>query len=402
MAKGLPEILTETVQISFPISKSGLYAISITARCKDSSDLRVEIDNRLFREIPPKKNIQKYDIPPAWNGNQLRGLQQTNVFLIKLESGEHTLTFFPKGQATVETWDFWAIDDSTDITFNLDKQAEDGDKRPWFSFVLVDLPLVSVLAQVSVSWHYFDGDDAKVAIDNQLEPNPNSLLWRNWVWHATPIQLFSGPKKEQKIFTKNLSSGMHYLELWADKTPTLHQVSLNLGKIDLKQKTDQISPIPTVSNPEWTGNFADDPDQIILARVLFGEARNTLVPDEARIAIGWVIKNRVDSSGWSNSYREVITTPSQFSSFNRGDDNRPFVENPLYTDNPIDKKAWEHAYELAGKIISNEIEDPTKGANHYYDDSISTPSWAENQQLTLTISYLNQYEKKVSIFFFQL
>ena len=160
--------------------------------------------------------------------------------------------------------------------------------------------------------------------------------------------------------------------------------------------------LQTVDNPKWTGNFSDDTDEIILARALFGEARNTLVPDEARVAIGWVIRNRVESSRWPNTYWEVITTPSQFSSFNIGDHNRPFVEDPLHKNNEVDKRAWEHTCDIARKVIKGEINDPTHGANHYYDDSISTPGWAKNQKPTLIISYINQYEVEASISFLNL
>jgi len=395
MPQDLPDVLMEKTQVSFFVPKLGLYAISIAARCKGKNDLRIEIDGRIFREIPPKENIQKYDIPPAWNGRNLRGLKQINIFLIKLDEGKHIITFSPEGQTRVEEWTQWRIENSSNAVFDLNQQAENGDKRPWFTFVLIDFPLKSLAVEISTLWHLFDGDDVKLIVDNKIEPNSNSKLWKDWAWHATPSQIFSGSKKEQKTFNKNLPSGIHYIEFWADKTPTLHQVVLNLGAIELPNT-------PTVDNPKWTKNFADDPDQIILARALFGEARNVLVPDEARIAIGWVIRHRVESSRWPDTYWEVITTPYQFSSFTLGDPNRPYIENPLHKDSTTDKEAWEHAYEIAGKVIGDKSPDPTNGANHYYDDSINAPPWAKDQQPTLTISYINKYGKEASIFFFKL
>lgn len=351
MPEDFPQTITSKTQEKFTISESGLYAISVTARCDKKDDLRIEVDAQLFREIPPEKNIQKFDIPPAWNGTKLKGRSQTNIFLLQLGKGEHVIEFIPEGQAKVEKFSYWQIEDPTHIEFNLDQQAEEGDKRPWFTFALVDLPLKSIEAEVTVNWHYFDGEDVKLIIDNAIEKNSTSLLWKNWLWHATPKQLLSCPRKEQKVVTRD---------------------------------------------------FSDDTDQMILARVLFGEARSTLVPDEARMAIGWVIKNRVISTGWPDTYLGVITKPKHFSAFNLGDDNRPFVEDPLHKNNEIDKNAWEHTYDLARKIIEDEIPDPTQGANHYYDDSIGTPDWAKDQKPSLTISYINQYEEEVSIFFLNL
>jgi len=402
--KDLPEKLTEEVQVSFLIPDSGLYSVSITARCRGKNDLRVEIDGRLFRETPPEKDVQKYNIPPAWNGSKLKGLRQTNIFLIRLSKGEHTIAFYPQGQVTIEDWTYRQIEDSSNMTFDLGQQAEDGDGRPWFTFVLADLPLVTFVAEISVSWRLFDGDDVKLIIDNEVEYNSRSLFWRNWLWHAVPQQIFYGAKNERKTVTKNLPSALHYIELWADKTPTLHRINLNLGdikqEVGSEQTESQVS--PTVNSPKWTGNFSDDPDQVILARALFGEARKTLVPDEARVAIGWVIKNRVLSERWPNTYWEVITTPSQFSSFNTDDPNYPYVEDPLRASNEINKNAWKHAYEIAGMIINNEIPDSTGGANHYYDDSISTPNWAKNHKPTLVVTYINEYEAKATIFFYKL
>src|SRR3989338_307273 len=197
---------------------------------------------------------------------------------------------------------------------------------------------------------------------------------------------------EQKIVIRDRDRGTHYLEFWADQTPTLHKVMLDLGELGPKEPSTEIdqppSRVPTVEDPKWTGNFEDDRDKIIVARVLFGEARNTLVPDEARVAIGCVIKNRVVSNGWPNTYWEVITLPKHFSAFNSGDPNRPFVEDPLHAGSEIDQQAWINSYKIAGKVIFGELTDPTGGANHYYDDSISTPSWAENQPPTLVISYV--------------
>jgi len=395
MPEDFPQTINSRTQKKLNLIESGIYAINITVRCKGKNDLRVEIDNQFFREISPERNIQKFDIPPAWNGTKLRGRSQTNIFLLPLGEGLHIIDFIPEGRIKVEEFSYWQIKDPTHIEFIFDQQAEDGDKRPWFTFALIGLPLKSISVEASVNWHYFDGDDVKLIIDNQIEKNPNFKLWKDWVWHATPKQLLSGQKREQKNVKKNLSKGVHYIELWADKTPTLHQVILDLGDLQLKRT-------PTVDNPTWTGNFSDDTDEIILARALFGEARNTLVPDEARVAIGWVIRNRVESSRWPNTYWEVITTPSQFSSFNVDDDNRSFVENPLHKDNAVDKKAWENTCNIARNIIKGEITDPTQGANHYYDDSINTPDWAKDQKPTLAISYINQYEVEASIYFLNL
>jgi len=395
MPEQFPKLINKETKIPFNIDKFGLYAISISASCSSENDLRVEIDGQLLRELPPEKNIQKYNIPPAWNGTKLKGLTQTNIFLLKLNKGEHNITFYPKDEAIIESWEVNIIKNTSKIEFPIEQQAKDGDKRPWFTFSLIDLPIKSITATASVFWHFWDGDDIKLIVDNKIENNTKSKLWKDWVWHATTKQLIFGTKQEQKSFEINLENGIHYIEIWADRTPTLHNITFNLGDFVLKR-------IPTVDDPEWTGDFADDTNQMILARALFGEARNTLVPDEARIAIGWVIRNRVESMKWDNTYWEVITKPIQFSSFNLDDPNRKFIENPLFKDSEIDKTAWLHAYKLSSGILNGEISDLTLGANHYYDNSIGTPPWAKDEEPVLTLDYINEYKEKSSIFFFKL
>ncbi|HEY4478301.1 MAG TPA: cell wall hydrolase, partial [Candidatus Paceibacterota bacterium] len=85
-----------------------------------------------------------------------------------------------------------------------------------------------------------------------------------------------------------------------------------------KIETESGAPVPTVDNPKWTGNFRDDTDQMILARILFAEMRNTLIPDKARYAVASVIRNRVNDTRWANSYVEVIIKDKQFSALNEG------------------------------------------------------------------------------------
>ncbi|OGJ16806.1 MAG: hypothetical protein A2632_02065 [Candidatus Pacebacteria bacterium RIFCSPHIGHO2_01_FULL_46_16] len=352
MPKDLPDILTEKTQVSFSVPQLGLYAISITAGCKGRNDLRIEIDDRLFREIPPKENTQRYDIPPAWNGSKLNGLKQTNIFLLKLDRDEHTITFYPKGQVIVEEWTHSHIENPSAIIFNFDQSSENGDKRPWFTFILVDLPLISISAEIDTSWHLFDGDDVKVIIDNEVEHNPDSTLWRDWVWHATPGQIFTGSKKEQKVVAKDLPKGIHYIEFWADKTPTLHKVIFDLGTLESGSNQAKSINAPTVENPKWTGDFADDTETMILARLIFGEARNQ--SRETIVGISWVVKNRVEAkrSYFGEDYHGVVLKSSkgiyQFSPFNPTNSNYLALTNPLSENaDPLTEKAWFTAYEVA-------------------------------------------------------
>lgn len=363
----LRTLIAET-QVKFTVNAFGLYAISVTASCGKSHGLKVKIDDQQFREVPPRKNIQTYDIPPAWNGNKLRGLKQTNVFLLILDEGEHIITFIPRDRVAVEAWDYRLVESPAKVSFSIENQAEDGDKRPWFTFVLVDLPLKSITAEADVAWHYLDVDDVKLIVDNKIERNPDSRLWRDWAWHAVPRQLLDGPRREQKTVTKNLASGLHYIEFWADKTPTLHQVTFDLGEFELKR-------IPSRNSPKWTEDFNDDTDVIILARLIFGEARNQ--SKEAMTGVGWVIKNRLRAkrSYFGYSYHEIILKNDhryyQFSSFNPADPNYPVLIDPFNAADETTSKAWFEAYDVAESITADISKDPTEGATFFHSSDLS-------------------------------
>src|SRR3989344_7791297 len=105
-----PKKITEPFDYIFTTAQEGLYTLTLTARCQSGKqiglrggeDLRVEIDALKFREVPALANVQYQDIPPAWNGTQLKGLSKTVIFLLWLHRGEHKIRFIPKKGASIE------------------------------------------------------------------------------------------------------------------------------------------------------------------------------------------------------------------------------------------------------------------------------------------------------------
>lgn len=153
--------------------------------------------------------------------------------------------------------------------------------------------------------------------------------------------------------------------------------------------------VPTVDDPKWTGDFNDDNETILLARVIFGEARDGRLSDAARIAVGWSIRNRVEYKNalrYGGTYHAVILKPKQYSSFNANDANRYLVENPLANENGVDTRTWIHCYDIAVNVLNNSVTDPTSGANHFFDDSISPPLWAKDEYFKVKIDSFLFYD----------
>lgn len=377
MLDKFPEEILKNTDIVFSVDTFGLYAIYITARCKSSEQseshenetLRVEIDDLKLREIPPLDKPQYNKIPPAWNGTELKNLAKTVTFIVTLNAGEHVLHFYPTPEAVIERWSCQLIENTRDIFFNLDDTAEEGDKRPWYTFALVDIPLDTLTAEASVSWHFLDGDDIKLIVDGEIETNTASKLWRNWIWSARPWQILTGPKRDTKTFVKHLPRNIHYVEFWADKTPILHKVTFDLGSFQPKR-------IPTVDDPRWTSDFADDTETMLLARLIFAEARNQT--KEAMLGVGWVITNRLHAnrSYFGHSYHEIILKNSvgiyQFASFNPDEKrNFPILADPLTNTDKITQQAWFDSYDIAKSVIEGINPDPTNGATFFHSSDLS-------------------------------
>jgi hypothetical protein len=110
-------------------------------------------------------------------------------------------------------------------------------------------------------------------------------------------------------------------------------------------------------------------DRELLARTLQAEAGNQGAA--GMLAAGSVIMNRTRTPGYGDGLRGVIMRPGQFSAFNsvtgyaggeQGQDMDAMVPSG-------------DAYTAADRLIGGQYNDPTGGATHYYNPSISQPNW---------------------------
>jgi len=383
MVDSFPQKVTTNFSHTISIDQFGLYAVSITARCQGKrfwglwkeQNLRLEINNTQFREIPPEKNIQLWKIPPAWNGNNLQGLSKTVTFILPLNVEDYTFKFFAEPEATIEKFECRLLPDLRNIAFDVNEQAEDGDKRSWYTFALINLPLSTVKADISTQWHYFDGDDLKLIVDNYIKPNSESNKYHDWLWSAKPA-FFSEPKREERAFTENLPLGTHYVEFWADKTPTLHKVSFDLGDFIPKRT-------PTVKDPIWTGDLNDDTETMLLARLIFGEAKNQT--KEAMTGVAWAVKNRLlaERRYFGSGYHAIILKQSgphyQFSPMDPTEKNNySLLIDPLKEADEVTRQAWFNSYNVAVDVINGTTSDSTDGATYFHSSDLSQELFLTN------------------------
>lgn len=121
----------------------------------------------------------------------------------------------------------------------------------------------------------------------------------------------------------------------------------------------------------------------IMAKTIYGEVRGEYLNKNGGLkaleAVGHVIMNR--SVGTSRSISSVCLRPWQFSCWNKADPNRKIIEN-ITMDDPI----YRICFVVAKRIICGELEDITRGANHYYSSALAIPPyWAKGKKPTLKI-----------------
>jgi N-acetylmuramoyl-L-alanine amidase len=125
-----------------------------------------------------------------------------------------------------------------------------------------------------------------------------------------------------------------------------------------------------------------------LARTIWGEARNQ--GRTGMIAVAWVIRNRVGMDlhndgkpdWWGEGYEGVCLRKWQFSCWNPGDPNEPYLRGRK----AIPGRQYAEAREAALAAMHAYEPDPTGGATHYYAPKVvKAPAWVKGATKAATI-----------------
>ena len=122
----------------------------------------------------------------------------------------------------------------------------------------------------------------------------------------------------------------------------------------------------------------DDP-QDILARTIYGEARSE--GRKGMEAVACVILNRAKQPAWwGKDVCGVCLHPWQFSCWNEGDPNRLIITGVGQSD-----LSFHLATAIAKNALGGWLDDPTGGADHYFNWHTKKPKWAEGVEPSSTI-----------------
>lgn len=125
----------------------------------------------------------------------------------------------------------------------------------------------------------------------------------------------------------------------------------------------------------------DDRTLDIVARTLWGEARGEI--RHGLVAVAHVIRNRAAAPGWwGKDVESVCLKPYQFSCWNRGDPNYPYLAGLK----AIPGREYVRCREVAVAVLEGLEPDPTRGATHYHAKSMRVPpKWTHGATLTTVI-----------------
>lgn len=216
------KVIREKEQINF-LSFSSYHLIAISARVKsekqlgenalDGEDLTIQIGtDRTF----PKLNSERLkDFPTAFSGGRQHNLLKTVYILTFLKGKNHSIILKTDEQpntATFESLKVYTLNLlEKSLTFDVNQQAEDGDRRPCLTFVLDNLPLKATTPIITYSRRKRDSDDVKIITDGKTQKNIlrtiKHFLWR---FAGSLFPKFSPRKTESETFTVNLLNNFHY------------------------------------------------------------------------------------------------------------------------------------------------------------------------------------------------
>ena len=285
----------------------------------------------------------------SWNGNKLRGLKQVNLFAVNLEKGEQIIEFVSKGSPLLELIEVFRVSKNKISVNPSEYDIEDGNRRPWFNILTNKIGIISISAKAIASIGK-DDNDLQIRINGTRDKSSEPKAHKYWFWCGRVLK--GQPKTFER--TLGLKPGFNYIEFWADGAPIFNELNIHVTMSNR---------IPSVDDPLWTGDFYDDSEEMILARVIFGEARSQ--NEEAKIWVAATVINRIKANTWwGKTVHEVILMDQQFESFNKDNDNRFVIENPL--GNPTQKEGWVECFNIAKDILMGSIQNPTK-ATHFHD-----------------------------------
>lgn len=233
--------IEENFFYSLEIKKDGAYLIGITARAMSwrqnlakfrlgDDDLAIKIDGHGFPKFSGKRGF--FDAESAWNGNKLKGLLQTNLFLIYLNKGGNKIEFLVNQKPKLGKIVVYEVKEEFFYT-PPNPKAENGNRRPWITLASKNTAIknLSVMAKADEgkSFLFFRKDDSdfKLVIDGEIQKNETKKSHHNWFWCG---KILKGNNTDFNKAINLRGDKTHYLEFFANRIPEIKEMKLKIGE----------------------------------------------------------------------------------------------------------------------------------------------------------------------------
>lgn len=200
----------------------------------------------------------------------------------------------------------------------------------------------------------------------------NSNVNAEYQDYASEFRIISIPKDE-------LEGRLDYAEIAMAKTPRYYEAETPI-RVDAPRIIDNRDAYGELEKLEKldyrTSDFNDDSDTILLARMIYGEARG--LSKTEKIAVAHSAVNRLEKRPeyFGDDLKKVLLKHKQYSCFNKNDENRKKMKDPLKYE---PEECFKECYDVAYKVLSGEYEDPTDGATYYLNPAKAKhKSWTKN------------------------
>ena len=130
--------------------------------------------------------------------------------------------------------------------------------------------------------------------------------------------------------------------------------------------------------PDPYSEFSGQSSLMLLSQCVLGEAE--IGSPESKLAVAWVVMNRVEGDYWPSTVHKVILQPKEFACFSDVTRTDAMLEPDKYSTAEL----WEECFQASVAAFYGYEEDPTHGACHYHQDS-ETPHWAKGKTPTVKI-----------------
>ncbi|PJE63179.1 hypothetical protein COU88_00930 [Candidatus Roizmanbacteria bacterium CG10_big_fil_rev_8_21_14_0_10_39_6] len=229
--------ISKDFSFNFEIESSGLYLITIVARASAWWQNFSQFLKRYLQDDNLSIKLDTISSQLSWNGNNLKGLEQTSIFLTPLNAGQHKIIFKVKQQPKLGSINIYEIlnTKNPNLAEIIPSTIEDGNRRPLIKLLISELSVEKIIIEAKVFTgrqhllFFHDDDDLKLIINEEIISNNLSKSHKDWYWCG---RAQSYQKTESRTLVRELSSRkQHILALYTDRAPTIQRFEFILSTI---------------------------------------------------------------------------------------------------------------------------------------------------------------------------